>query len=81
MDYSRVYQASTDKAFTDLRATYEAALAAYLKSELVGRKLRDINAPAAVLDRAALKKNCSSMLDLADSLNLSFRAHVKTHKV
>ncbi len=42
--------------------------------------LHDIPAPAAVIDIAKVKANCSAMLNAVKELQVSFRAHVKTHK-
>lgn len=47
----------------------------------VGRSIRDVPTPAAVLDVAVAKRNCDRMLAACKSLKLSWRAHVKTHKV
>ncbi|KAH9903750.1 putative serine dehydratase domain-containing protein [Xylariomycetidae sp. FL2044] len=50
-------------------------------SELyVGKDIRDVPTPAAILDVAVVKRNCERMLDACDSLNLQWRAHLKTHK-
>ena len=47
----------------------------------VGQKLRDVPAPAAILDRAVVRRNCDRMLGACRDLKVSFRAHTKTHKV
>lgn len=47
----------------------------------VGRKLRDVPAPAAILDRAVVRRNCDRMLGACRDLKVGFRAHTKTHKV
>lgn len=52
-----------------------------LKERFVGKSIRDVDGPAAVLDRKVLERNCKIMLDAAATLGTSFRAHVKTHKV
>lgn len=52
-----------------------------LKASLIGKDLREIETPAAVLDVAVLRKNCALMLKTVDTLQVGFRAHVKTHKV
>ena len=51
-----------------------------LKLHYVGTPLADLQPPAAILDRAVLRRNCRRMLDTATHLGLGFRAHVKTHK-
>ncbi|EXJ64194.1 hypothetical protein A1O7_00530 [Cladophialophora yegresii CBS 114405] len=42
--------------------------------------LHDVPVPAAVIDIAKVKANCSAMLNAVKELQVSFRAHVKTHK-
>jgi len=54
---------------------------ALLKATFIGKDLREIETPAAVLDAAVLRKNCALMLQTVDALGIRFRAHVKTHKV
>ncbi|KAF1810565.1 hypothetical protein P152DRAFT_400729 [Eremomyces bilateralis CBS 781.70] len=51
-----------------------------LKSQFVGRHLRDVDAPAAVLDRAVVIRNCERMRTAASGAGVRFRGHVKTHK-
>ncbi|KAL1303275.1 hypothetical protein AAFC00_006684 [Neodothiora populina] len=51
-----------------------------LKLHYVGQKLKDCQVPAAVLDVAAIRRNCKAMLDCVNALGVFFRAHVKTHK-
>ncbi|KAA6413128.1 MAG: hypothetical protein FRX48_02872 [Lasallia pustulata] len=51
-----------------------------LRNLYVGKSLGQVNAPAAILDRAIVKRNCGQMLDACRSLRVGFRAHVKTHK-
>lgn len=46
----------------------------------VGQSLSDVGIPAAILDVAKIKKNCTLMLNAVKDLEVSFRAHVKTHK-
>jgi D-serine deaminase-like pyridoxal phosphate-dependent protein len=60
---------------------YQAPPAAALKAQYIGQRVEDVQAPAAVIDLAVVKRNCALMLNAADSLNVQFRAHVKTHKV
>lgn len=52
-----------------------------LKKEFVGKSLKDIAAPAAVLDLGKVKTNCDRMLNAAKALDFGWRAHIKTHKV
>lgn len=47
----------------------------------VGKSIRDVPTPAAVMDVAVARQNCDRMLVACKSLQLSWRAHVKTHKV
>jgi D-serine deaminase-like pyridoxal phosphate-dependent protein len=47
----------------------------------VGKSLKDVVTPAAVLDLSKLKSNCSQMLEAVDTLKFGWRAHIKTHKV
>ena len=54
---------------------------AELVDAFVGKSLRDVPLPAAVVDRATISRNCSQMLDACDSLKVDFIPHVKTHKV
>ncbi|KAF2501416.1 hypothetical protein BU16DRAFT_522385 [Lophium mytilinum] len=51
-----------------------------LKNQYVGRKISEVAAPAAIIDRAVAKRNCEAMLEVAKRLNVGFRAHIKTHK-
>lgn len=52
-----------------------------LRAQYVGRLLQDIDGPAAIIDVAVARRNCQLMLDAAEKLGLTFRSHVKTHKV
>lgn len=54
---------------------------AALQLQYVGKDLRDIPTPAAVLDLAPIRRNCKAMFESTKALGLGFRAHVKTHKV
>ena len=51
------------------------------KARLIGKHLAQIPMPAAVLDRAVVKRNCDQMLDACRDLGVKFRPHIKTHKV
>ncbi|KAH0493170.1 hypothetical protein TgHK011_008089 [Trichoderma gracile] len=46
----------------------------------VGKSLREVPTPAAVLNVAAARRNCGRMLEAVGRLGLGWRAHVKTHK-
>ncbi|KAG6096523.1 hypothetical protein E4U30_001438 [Claviceps sp. LM220 group G6] len=53
----------------------------HLLAELyLGKSLREIPTPAAVINVAAVRRNCERMLQTCDQLDLGWRAHVKTHK-
>lgn len=60
---------------------YPSPSQAALKLEYVGKDINDIQAPAAIIDAAVVRRNCEQMLDTAQKLEVRFRAHVKTHKV
>lgn len=52
-----------------------------LAKEFVGRSIKDVPAPAAILDVSKAKNNCARMLEACDKLGFAWRAHIKTHKV
>lgn len=52
-----------------------------LVAEYVGKSIRNVPTPAAIINVAAVRRNCSRMLEACKSLNLGWRAHIKTHKV
>ncbi len=60
---------------------YAASPREALVAEYVGKSIRDVPTPAAIINVAAVRRNCSRMLEACKSLNLGWRAHVKTHKV
>ena len=60
---------------------YTSPSDAALKLQYVGKNLKDCQAPAAIMDIAAVRRNCKAMLDCVAALGVHFRAHVKTHKV
>lgn len=62
-------------------ALYPTPSAAALKLQNVGKQIKDIQAPAAILDAAVIRRNCKLMLETCSTLGVGFRAHVKTHKV
>ncbi|KAI4831201.1 hypothetical protein E4T44_09644 [Aureobasidium sp. EXF-8845] len=53
---------------------------AALQLQYVGKDLKDVPTPAAILDLAPIRRNCKAMLEATKALGLGFRAHVKTHK-
>ncbi|OAA70698.1 Alanine racemase [Cordyceps fumosorosea ARSEF 2679] len=59
---------------------YEASPREALVGEYVGKSIREVPTPAAIINVAAVRRNCSRMLGACKSLNLGWRAHVKTHK-
>lgn len=52
-----------------------------LARHFLGKSIHDVPTPAAVLDVASARVNCERMLSACHSLNLAWRAHIKTHKV
>lgn len=62
-------------------AFYPASPKEALKAAYVGESIRNIPTPAVVIDVATVRRNCERMLQACDRLKLSWRAHVKTHKV
>ena len=60
---------------------YPVPSKAQLQALYVGKTLGDVPTPAAVLDRAVVKRNCSQILETCKKLKIQFRPHVKTHKV
>ncbi|KAI1464252.1 putative serine dehydratase domain-containing protein [Daldinia caldariorum] len=51
-----------------------------LRTQFVGKNLNEVITPTAVLDLAKVEANCNLMLEAAERLQLSWRAHIKTHK-
>jgi len=60
---------------------YPSPSEAALKLHFLGKKIKDVPAPAAIIDLANVSRNCRLMLETASELGVAFRAHVKTHKV
>jgi D-serine ammonia-lyase len=54
---------------------------AALIQQFVGKSLKEIPLPAAVLDLAAIKRNCNRMTTAIQELGFDFRATVSAHKV
>jgi D-serine deaminase-like pyridoxal phosphate-dependent protein len=52
-----------------------------LKGKYVDRTLLEIPTPAALLDLSKIRRNCVRMLEVVDTLDFGWRAHIKTHKV
>ena len=52
-----------------------------LEEAFVGKNLREVPTPAAVVDRTVVRRNCDQMLKACEALQVDFRPHVKTHKV
>ncbi|KAK6583474.1 hypothetical protein PZA11_004550 [Diplocarpon coronariae] len=71
---------ASGSAATGLASVYPLSTKEELQKQFVGKSLKDINGPAAVLDLGKVKDNCNRMLDAVESLNLGWRAHIKTHK-
>ncbi|KAF2717215.1 hypothetical protein K431DRAFT_233629 [Polychaeton citri CBS 116435] len=61
-------------------AQYPTPSEATLKLQFVGKQIKDVQAPAVIIDAAVVRRNCKLMLDTTEKLGLGFRAHVKTHK-
>lgn len=60
---------------------YPGPSKAAVQLQYVGKDIADVQAPAAIVDAAVIRRNCKLMLDAAEKLGVGFRAHVKTHKV
>lgn len=60
---------------------YPNALKTELTESYVGKLVHEADTPNAIIDVAAVRRNCQSMLDACETLGVKFRAHVKTHKV
>ncbi|KAK5710363.1 hypothetical protein LTR17_018960 [Elasticomyces elasticus] len=59
---------------------YPSASEAALKLQFLGKEIAEVQAPAAFIDLAVVKRNCRLMLETTSKLGVGFRAHVKTHK-
>lgn len=60
---------------------YPSVTKAELRQQFVGKQISEVQAPAAIIDAAVVRRNCKLMLETAEKLGVGFRAHVKTHKV
>lgn len=47
----------------------------------VGKSLKDVGTPAAVIDLSIAERNCQKMLEAVEEMAFGWRAHIKTHKV
>ncbi|KAL8694628.1 MAG: hypothetical protein Q9218_000723 [Villophora microphyllina] len=65
---------------SSLRSLCPSPSVAELQESFVGKRLQDMFTPAAVVDRAIVRRNCAQMLEACAFLDVSFRPHVKTHK-
>ena len=65
----------------DFRGQHSPLSKESLKTMFVGKELDQIPTPAAVVDRVVVRRNCLQMLVACDALGVSFRPHIKTHKV
>jgi D-serine deaminase-like pyridoxal phosphate-dependent protein len=52
-----------------------------LRARFVGKTLHEVPTPSVILDLAKLEENCQKMLEHTKRRGLSWRAHIKTHKV
>lgn len=52
-----------------------------LLKEFVGKSIKEVATPAAVLDLSKTKRNCTRMLQAVKTLGFGWRVHIKTHKV
>ncbi|KAJ4150404.1 hypothetical protein LMH87_011156 [Akanthomyces muscarius] len=59
---------------------YPASPREALVAEYVGKSIHNVPTPAAIINVAAVRRNCGRMLEACKSLNLGWRAHIKTHK-
>jgi len=60
---------------------YPLAEKEQLRKQFVGKSIKDVDTPAAILDLSKVQKNCSRMLEACELLKMGWRAHIKTHKV
>lgn len=52
-----------------------------LQKFYIGKDISDVPKPAAILDVAIIRRHCEKMLRTIKTLDVGFRAHVKSHKV
>lgn len=74
------FPAVSDSLF-NAPSLYPSPSDAALKYHFVGREIKDVQAPAVIIDQAVVRRNCKLMLETTEKLGVGFRAHVKTHKV
>lgn len=60
---------------------YPSPSDAALKLAFINKDINSVQAPAAIVDSAVIKRNCRLMLEAAHKLGVDFRVYVKTHKV
>lgn len=65
----------------DLSNSFFKAKIDQVRKDVVGKSLTAVNVPAAIIDRAVVKRNCDQMLAMCEKVGVGFRAHIKTHKV
>lgn len=61
-------------------AAFPLASRGELLKEYGNSSLQDLPVPSAIIDVAKIKENCRAMLNAVKELDVSFRAHIKTHK-
>jgi len=64
-----------------MASNYPLPSKASLVQQFVGKSLKEIPLPAAVIDIAAVKRNCQRMSDAVKELGFDFVPLVNTHKV
>jgi D-serine deaminase-like pyridoxal phosphate-dependent protein len=64
-----------------MSSNYPLPSKAALVQQFVGKTLKDIPLPAAVIDIAAVRRNCQRMSDAVKDLGFDFAPLVNVHKV
>ncbi|KUJ24645.1 uncharacterized protein LY89DRAFT_605405 [Mollisia scopiformis] len=59
---------------------YPLSIKEELQKQFVGKSIKDVAGPAAVLDLSKVQNNCNRMLEAVETLKFGWRAHIKTHK-
>ena len=65
----------------DLTGLHRPSWKESLHTMFVGKELDQLPTPVAVIDTAVVRRNCRRMLEACGALGVSFRPHIKTHKV
>lgn len=65
----------------DAASLYPLPTKEELAKEFLGKSIKDVATPAAIIDFGKVKNNCSRMLEACEALGFGWRAHIKTHKV